>query len=57
MSAVSLGVKGGFGFGRVIPSPHAVAAVAKPRATSIPAQGAGELPIVAGAGLMGAVHY
>jgi len=56
MGAVGLGVKGGFGFGGVAASGHAIVAVAKPRVTAIPAQGAGELASVAGAGLVGASH-
>jgi hypothetical protein len=56
MAAVGLGVGGGFGFRGVVPSPYAVKAVAEPRASAIPAKGAGELASVAGAGLVGAGH-
>jgi hypothetical protein len=56
MGAVGLGVEGGFGFGRVAASGHAVSAVTEPRVPAIPAKGASELPSVAGAGLVGAGH-
>jgi hypothetical protein len=51
-----LSVGGGFGFGRVAASGHALIAVTEPRATAIPAHGASELASVAGAGLVGAGH-
>jgi hypothetical protein len=56
MGAVSLGIGGGFGFGRVAPSGYAIVAVAKPRVTAIPIQRTMELASVAGAGLVGAGH-
>jgi hypothetical protein len=56
MGAVGLGIGGGFGFGGVAPFGHALFAVAEPRATAIPADGASELASVAGAGLVGAGH-
>jgi hypothetical protein len=56
VGACGLGVGGGFGFGGVAPCGHAGLAVSEPRAATIPAEGAGELPSVAGAGLMGAGH-
>lgn len=56
VAAVGLRVGGGFGFGGVIPCPHAVGAVAEPWAAAIPAEGAGELATVAGAGLVGTGH-
>ena len=56
MSAVSLGVKSGFGFWGVAPCGHALITVAEPRLAAIPAEGASELPSVAGAGLVGAGH-
>ena len=40
VAAVGLRVGGGFGFGGVVPSPYAVGAVAEPRASAIPAEGA-----------------
>jgi hypothetical protein len=56
MGAGGLRVGGSFGFRGVVPSPHAVGAVADPRAAAIPAEGAGELASVAGAGLVRAGH-
>jgi hypothetical protein len=56
MGAVGLGVEGGFSFWGVAACGHAIVAVAKPRVTAIPAQGASELASVAGAGLVGAGH-
>ena len=56
MRLVSAGVRSGFGLGRVVASLLAVKAVAEPRATAIPAEGAGVLSPVAGAGLVGASH-
>lgn len=56
VAAVGADVKGGFGFGRVVAAPHAVKAVAEPRPAAIPAEGAGELAPVAGAGLVRADH-
>jgi hypothetical protein len=56
MGAVGLGVCGGFGFGGVVAASEAVEAVAEPRATAIPTQGASKLASVAGAGLVGAGH-
>jgi hypothetical protein len=56
MGAVGLGVEGGFGFWCVGSALHAIKAVAQPRATAIPAQGARKLASVAGAGLVGAGH-
>jgi hypothetical protein len=53
---VGAGLGGGFGFGRVVAVPYAVKAVAEPRATAIPTEGASELPSVAGAGLVRAGH-
>jgi hypothetical protein len=53
---VGAGLGGGSGFGRVASCGEAVAAVAEPRATAIPTEGASELPSVAGAGLVGASH-
>ena len=43
VSAIGAGIGGGFGFGRVIPSPDALFAVAQPRVPAIPAERAGEL--------------
>ena len=40
VAAVGLRVGGGFGFGRVVPSPYAVLAVAEPWAAAIPAEAA-----------------
>jgi hypothetical protein len=57
MGAVGLGVEGGFGLGGVAASGHALVAVAEPRATAIPSQGASKLASVAGAGLVGAGHF
>ena len=56
MGAVGLRVGGGFGFRGIVPSPHAVKAVAEPRPAAIPAEGASELASVAGAGLVRASH-
>ncbi len=56
VAAVGLRVGGGFGFGGVVAAPYAVDAVAEPRASAIPAEGAGELAPVAGAGLVGTGH-
>jgi hypothetical protein len=56
MSAVGFGIEGGFGFGGIAASGHAGLAVAEPRATAIPTQGASELASVAGARLVGAGH-
>jgi hypothetical protein len=56
VGAFGLGVCGGFGFGGVAACGHAGSAVAEPRATAIPAEGASELASVAGAGLVGAGH-
>jgi hypothetical protein len=56
MGAVGLRVGGSFGFRGVVPSPYAVKAVAEPRASAIPAEGAGELASVAGAALVGTGH-
>ncbi len=47
-----VGIKCGFGFGGVVASLYAVKAVAKPRATAIPAQRTVKLSFVAGAGLI-----
>jgi hypothetical protein len=46
----------GFGFRGVVPPPYAVLAVANPGTATIPAERAGELASVAGAGLVGAGH-
>jgi hypothetical protein len=56
MGAFGAGIGGGFGFPRVVAALKAVAAIPKPRATAIPAEGAGKLAPVAGAGLVGAGH-
>jgi hypothetical protein len=56
MTAVGLGVGGGFGFWGIVPCPYAVKAVAEPRESAIPAEGAGELASVDGAGLVKAGH-
>jgi hypothetical protein len=56
MGAVGLRVGSSFGFRGVVPSPHAVGAIAEPRAAAIPAERAGELATVAGAGLVGTGH-
>jgi hypothetical protein len=56
MGAVGAGIKGGFSFCRVVAALYAVAAVAQPRVSAIPAKGAGELAAIAGAGLVGAGH-
>jgi hypothetical protein len=56
MGAVDAGIKRRLRLGRVVAPRHAIAAVAEPRASAIPAEGAGELPSVAGARLVGAGH-
>jgi hypothetical protein len=56
VGAFGLGVEGGFGFEGVVAALHAGLAVAEPRVTAIPADGASELASVAGAGLVGAGH-
>jgi hypothetical protein len=56
MGAVGFGVEGGFGFGGIVAALEAIKAVTEPRSPPIPAQGASELPSVAGSGLVGACH-
>lgn len=56
MGLVGASVERSLGLGGVVASLKAVKAVAEPRASSIPAKGASELPSVAGAGLVGAGH-
>ena len=52
MGTVSAAIGGGLGFERVAACGHALVAVAEPRLAAIPAEGAGELPPVANAGLV-----
>lgn len=56
VAAVGADVEGGFSLRRVVAALDAVAAVAEPRASAIPAKAAGELAPVAGAGLVLAGH-
>jgi hypothetical protein len=56
MGAVGLGVKGGFGFGRVVAALQAIQAISRPRTPPEPTQRTMELTSVAGAGLVGAGH-
>ena len=53
---LGLGVGGSFGFAGVAAISDAVLAVAEPRASAIPAQGASKLASIAGAGLVEADH-